>query len=133
MLTRDHEAWPDVRSGLRADLAAINAEKSLPNIPYVAWQPLLSEIIAATCKVCKVGKKRLISADRRREFVWFRQAAMLIARRHTNRSFPEIAAVMGGRDHSTIVHGVQAAEARTVTDSDFRLLVSRIERELGLS
>lgn len=50
------------------------------------------------------------------------------------RSYPEMAAALGGRDHSTIIHAVQRAIDRAARDADFARAVETLARdpELGL-
>lgn len=48
-----------------------------------------------------------------------RQAAMLLAREITGRSFPDLARRMGRADHSTILHGVAQAQRRAAAEPDF--------------
>jgi hypothetical protein len=58
-----------------------------------------------------------ISGQRRtRPLVHLRQEVMFIAKYLTTRSLPEIARVLGGRDHTTILHGVKAVALRNDLD-----------------
>ena len=47
-----------------------------------------------------------------------RQVAMYLARRLTNASFPEIGKALGGKDHSTVVKGVQRVEKLLAQDPE---------------
>ena len=49
----------------------------------------------------------LKSPRRHRGLVLARQEAMWRCKMETNNSFPEIARALGGRDHTTILHGVR--------------------------
>ncbi len=53
-----------------------------------------------------------------------RQVAMYLCRKHTARSFPEIGALFGGRDHSTVIHAIKAVGEKIQTDSSLK---SRVE------
>ncbi len=59
----------------------------------------------------------LLKQSRRKEFVKPRQAAMYIARKELNSSFPAIGDFFGGRDHTTVMHGVEKIE-NAVTGGD---------------
>ena len=58
-----------------------------------------------------VGPKRL------RSFARPRQVAMYLAKTMTSRSLPDIGRRFGGRDHTTIIHGVRKIEELMGTDS----------------
>jgi chromosomal replication initiator protein len=48
---------------------------------------------------------------RKRAVARRRQVAMWVAHQLTGRSYPFIANKMGGRDHTTVLHGVRAVQA----------------------
>ncbi len=58
-----------------------------------------------------IGPKRLRNIARPR------QVAMYLAKQLTSRSLPEIGRRFGGRDHTTIMHGVRKIEELMATDS----------------
>jgi chromosomal replication initiator protein len=58
-----------------------------------------------------IGPKRLRTVARPR------QVAMYLAKQLTPRSLPEIGRRFGGRDHTTIMHGVRKIEELMATDS----------------
>jgi chromosomal replication initiator protein len=58
-----------------------------------------------------IGPKRLRNIARPR------QVAMYLAKQLTSRSLPEIGRRFGGRDHTTIMHGVRKIEELAATDS----------------
>jgi chromosomal replication initiation ATPase DnaA len=60
------------------------------------------------CGAFKITKAELRSKRRSREIVLARQAVMYWTCRLTQRSLPEIGRMMGGKDHTTILHGRDA-------------------------
>lgn len=52
----------------------------------------------------------LIKQSRRKEYVKPRQIAMYLARKELSNSFPIIGEFFGGRDHTTVMHGVEKME-----------------------
>ena len=58
-----------------------------------------------------IGPKRLRNIARPR------QVAMYLSKHLTSRSLPEIGRRFGGRDHTTIMHGVKKIEELIMTDS----------------
>lgn len=67
----------------------------------------------------------LIKQSRKKEYVKPRQAAMYLVRKELNSSFPTIGEFFGGRDHTTVMHGVEKVE-RAVKSED------QIKKELEL-
>jgi chromosomal replication initiator protein len=73
----------------------------------------------------------LIGPKRLRTIARPRQIAMYLAKQLTPRSLPEIGRRFGGRDHTTIMHGVRRIEELMTTDSqmadDLQLLRRQLE------
>ncbi|MEY4696070.1 MAG: hypothetical protein RIT14_498, partial [Pseudomonadota bacterium] len=59
----------------------------------------------------------MIGPKRVRTIARPRQIAMYLAKQLTPRSLPEIGRRFGGRDHTTIMHGVRKIEELMLTDS----------------
>ncbi len=73
----------------------------------------------------------LIGPKRVRNYARPRQVAMYLAKQLTNRSLPEIGRRFGGRDHTTVMHGVKRIDELRATDSqiadDLELLRRALE------
>ena len=73
----------------------------------------------------------LVGPKRVRSYARPRQVAMYLAKTLTNRSLPDIGKRFGGRDHTTIMHGVRKIEELKATDSqiadDLELLRRALE------
>jgi chromosomal replication initiator protein len=73
----------------------------------------------------------LIGPKRLRSYARPRQVAMYLAKTLTNRSLPEIGRRFGGRDHTTVMHGVKRIEELKAIDSqiadDLELLRRALE------
>ncbi|WP_297803659.1 helix-turn-helix domain-containing protein [uncultured Brevundimonas sp.] len=73
--------------------------------------------------LCSVRRDRRVSVPR--------QIAMYMARQYcTHLSYPAIGRLFGGRDHTTIIHGVNAVMDRIVADREFAGVVDAVERHL---
>jgi chromosomal replication initiator protein len=59
-----------------------------------------------------------------------RQIAMYLAKQLTPRSLPEIGRRFGGRDHTTIMHGVRKIEELMATDSQMSDDLQMLRRQL---
>ena len=71
-----------------------------------------------------IGPKRLRNIARPR------QVAMYLAKQLTPRSLPEIGRRFGGRDHTTIMHGVKKIEELMATDSQLNDDLNLLKRLL---
>jgi len=72
----------------------------------------------------------LIGPKRVRNIARPRQVAMYLAKQLTPRSLPEIGRRFGGRDHTTIMHGVRKIEELMATDSDLADNLAMLRRAL---
>ncbi|WP_136635958.1 chromosomal replication initiator protein DnaA [Pseudooceanicola onchidii] len=72
----------------------------------------------------------LIGPKRVRTFARPRQIAMYLAKTLTSRSLPEIGRRFGGRDHTTVIHGVKRVEELKVQDSQIAEDVEMLRRAL---
>jgi len=71
-----------------------------------------------------IGPKRL------RSFARPRQVAMYLCKQLTSRSLPEIGRRFGGRDHTTVMHGVRRIEELKLTDGQIAEDVELLRRAL---
>jgi hypothetical protein len=69
--------------------------------------PRVGAILRATAEVSGVSRHDLIGPARHRHLVRWRQAAIWLARDLITASYSGIGRVMGGRDHSTVMHSVE--------------------------
>lgn len=60
---------------------------------------------------------------------WPRQVAMYLARRHTRLSFPEIGALYGGRDHTTVIYAVRKVTARRAAEPELDAILTKLEAD----
>jgi chromosomal replication initiator protein len=72
----------------------------------------------------------LIGPKRVRTFARPRQIAMYLAKQLTSRSLPEIGRRFGGRDHTTVMHGVRKIEELMQKDSQIADDVEMLRRAL---
>ena len=72
----------------------------------------------------------LIGPRRTRALARPRQVAMYLCKTMTKRSLPDIARRFGGRDHTTVLHGVRKIEELIVTDAGIAEDVEMIRRAL---
>jgi chromosomal replication initiator protein len=72
----------------------------------------------------------LESSSRRKPIAYARQVAMYLAREETDASLAEIGEVLGGRDHSTILYGVEKISELVESDDNVRREIIAIRERL---
>lgn len=70
----------------------------------------LSKIAESVANFYSITMDDLLKQSRRKEYVKPRQTAMYLARKELGSSFPSIGEFFGGRDHTTVMHGVEKVE-----------------------
>jgi chromosomal replication initiator protein len=78
----------------------------------------------------RVSREEIAGKGRRRDIVVPRQVAMYLIRSETGSSLVEIGNSLGGRDHSTIVHGIEKVERQIDTDQRLRTEILAIRERL---
>lgn len=101
----------------------------IPKVPKLDGCPLLADIKAAVCEICEVTPLELESPRRWMPVSQARQVMMFIARHYTKASYPEIGRRLGGKDHSTVCHGVNLVAANR---RRFEARVMAVVAKLGL-
>ena len=90
-----------------------------------------AQVIDAVAFDTKLTPAMLISQARYRQIARPRQVAMLLMRRLCpHLSFPEIGRRLGGRDHTTILHGVRKIYALLPHDAELADQINRVEARL---
>lgn len=112
------------------------AEQILGSAPRVR-KPLVEEILRAVSAITGKSTDDIRSNRRTVDVVIPRQLVMALARRLTLRSLPVIGNVLGGRDHTTVLHGARKldglldlVEARIGKDAPLALWVEETWGEL---
>ena len=72
----------------------------------------------------------LLSERRTRSVARPRQIAMWLCKQHTTRSYPDIGRRFGGRDHTTVLHGVRKIEELMAQDDQIARDVEALTRKL---
>lgn len=91
--------------------------------PAIDMRPTVGKIVDAVCEFYSVPKVEMLSHRRLKLFAKARQVAMYLSRELTVKSLPVIGAAIGGRDHSTILHGARKISEDMGTDT---LLASEV-------
>lgn len=73
-----------------------------------------------------ISVNEIMSPRRNKRAVEARQIVMYLARKHTSLSLPQIGKQLGGRDHSTVLHGV----GKVSESAALLALATALERDL---
>jgi len=75
----------------------------------------------------------MVSPARNKELVQPRQVAMYLIRQETDASLPEIGNLLGGRDHTTVLHGIERIKDRLESEEQLRREVMSVREQLYLN
>ena len=87
-------------------------------------------VIKAVARFYHVPEQEITGRKRNKDIVRPRQVAMYLARTETQASLPEIGDLLGGRDHTTVIYGVDKVEGQLDEDNTLRREVMAIKEEL---
>ena len=90
----------------------------------------IREVQDITSEITGFSLSELRSPRRTKKLARARQAAMFVARKRTEKSFPQIGIAFGKRDHTTVLWAVRSVEHRLSTDAETRRLVTAIDCRL---
>lgn len=90
----------------------------------------LAELIATVARRHDFQSADLTGQRRTKEIAWARFVAMHLARELTEASLATIGQALGGRDHTTVMNGIERVRARLATDPAFVAELQRLALEL---
>lgn len=91
-----------------------------------------ADIVSAVCKYFSLSKDEILGKGRKKELMRPRQIAIFLIREQTNKSLPEIGKIMGGKDHTTILHSERKISDDLKSDSGLKDEIEAL-REMILS
>jgi chromosomal replication initiator protein len=94
-------------------------------------QPSLQEIVAVVGKYYRLPQKQMKSGSRKQSAVIARATAVYLARELTDSSYHEIGRVLGGRDHTTMMHNFKKIECERQTDLATQQAIDDLRRILA--
>jgi chromosomal replication initiator protein len=108
------------------------AQEILQNILYNPRQKTLSpaKIVETVARYYGVPAEQLRGKARDKQIVLPRQIAMYLMREETEAPLLRIGEALGGRDHSTILHGCEKIEREMAENDDFRRDVGALREML---
>jgi len=86
------------------------------------------EVVDAVSKYFQIGKRLLLGESRARPIARPRQVLMYLLRTHLGVPLQEIGRVVGGRDHTTVMHAVEKITELATNDVQMREDILKIKR-----
>ena len=119
----------------KVDLTLSLAEEALkdviyPNKPKEITPTLIINVVAERFGV---KPEDITSKKRNSEFVQPRQVVMYLCRELTDTSFTNIGKLLGKKDHTTIIHGVNKVSAEIQTNEELRNKIDIITKKINPS
>ncbi len=120
--------------------ADLSGQSLTPQLVEVALADLLprrgnispEKILELVANEWQTTVEVLLGRDRTQKVVEPRQAAMYILRRATDTSLPRIGEILGGRDHTTVLYGIEKCASDIETRPDLRRRIASIEQQLNV-
>ena len=88
-------------------------------------------IIDVVCEHFHITKEQMISKSRSNDIAKPRQIAMYLCKNMTGVSLENIGELLGGRDHSTVIHGINKVEAELQTNEATINLLNTIKKKIN--
>ena len=88
-------------------------------------------IIEAVSEHCQISLEQMISKNRSNDIARTRQIAMYLCKTLTNTPLASIGALLGGRDHSTIIHGINKITDEYNSNENTRILIDTIKKKIN--
>jgi chromosomal replication initiator protein len=109
------------------------AERVIKRAVKVDNHPLtVDDILEKVCGHYNVTQQNVFSKSRKRDYVIVRQVSMYLAQKYTKMPASRIGQLIGGRDHSTVIHSCSTVEQRLKVDKSFSAELSSIENSFKL-
>ncbi len=99
-----------------------------PDKPRAITPQLIVEVVS---EHFQISVDQMISKNRSTNIVKPRQIAMYLCKNMTDAPLDSIGALLGGRDHSTIIHGVNKIGDEYETNEQTRTLIETIKKKIN--
>ena len=117
----------------KTDITMEIAMKELQNIitpdkPREITPQLIIEVVS---EHFQISLDQMISKNRSNNIAKPRQIAMFLCKTMTETPLDSIGALLGGRDHSTIIHGINKIAEEYETNSQTKSLIETIKKKIN--
>ena len=109
------------------------AERVIKRAVKIDDEPLtIDDILETVCNHFNVSTAAVTGRSRKRDYVVARQVSMYLAQKYTKMPASRIGKLVGGRDHSTVIHSCTQIENRMKIDKLFCSEIQSIENSFKL-
>jgi chromosomal replication initiator protein len=115
---------------LRRPLNGALVEDALAYLTPTQGRLTLDSILTASAAYFGLSVEELISRNRSARIALQRQIVMYLMREETDASLPQIGAALGGRDHTTIIHGYDKVVAEMNGNQDLNRQINELRIRL---
>lgn len=98
-----------------------------PDKPREVTTSLIIEVVA---EYFKIKPEDITSKRRNSEFVQARQIVMYLCRELTDTSFSSIGKILGKKDHTTVIHGVNKINEEIVNNEELKNKIDSIKKKI---
>src|SRR5574344_564519 len=110
------------------DIDIVLAERVIKRAVKIDDEPLtVDDIISTVCNHFNVSMSAINSKSRKKDFVMARQVSMYLAQKYTKMPASRIGKLVGGRDHSTVLHSCAKVEQLIKQEHSFSEEIDSIE------
>ena len=99
--------------------------------PNSKARPSCDRVLGVVCRYFSVTLEDLRCPSREKRITYARQVAMLLMRDDCQKPLAEIGSLLGGRDHSTILHGANKISAAESHDQQVRYDLHELRQVLA--
>jgi chromosomal replication initiator protein len=99
-----------------------------PDKPKEITPQLIVEVVT---EHFQISMDQMISKSRSNEIARPRQIAMYLCKTMTDTPLDAIGSLLGGRDHSTIIHGIKKVTEEYDTNENTRNLIDTIKKKIN--
>ena len=95
--------------------------------------PTFYNILDEVCRYYEIERTELVSDRRHKEVCLARQVVMYLAKELTRHSLPSIGRRLGGKDHTTVLHGIRRITALLASNYELAHDIQRLRASFGQS
>ena len=119
----------------KREINLASAKEALKNIISPDAKRVITPefIIATVCEHFHINENDIKGSKRNAEIVLPRQIAMYLCRTMTQTQYKEIGNIMGGKDHSTVIHGCEKIENDLKYSENMRNIVEVLIKKINPS
>ncbi len=119
----------------KVDITLENAMEALKDIIYPDKSKVITPqlIIDTVCEQYGAKKEEIMSKKRNSEIVLPRQVIMYLCREHTDASLEEIGKLLGKKDHTTVMSGINKIKKQIAVDEELNKNLDIIMKKINPS